>query len=172
MDLRGGRAVRRRGFTLLETTVVLLIGVIVSLSLFPLALDLLRRQQGLTARVLTVRTFALLYDRLGADFARASSVSVEPAIPSASFRLTLLPRGPEGPEVVWDMGYRTAVRTERRTGSGGTVRESVRDWRLDGSLSLRRDELLLGRCVLGWEPDGGPAELLAFVPAPDVREVP
>ncbi|HQR46896.1 MAG TPA: type II secretion system protein, partial [Thermoanaerobaculia bacterium] len=84
----------RRGFTLLETTVVLMIGVIVSLSLWPLALELLRRQQGLTARVLTVRTFALLHERLGADFAGASSVGVEPLLPGSSFRLTLFPREP------------------------------------------------------------------------------
>jgi len=170
MGLRAGGTVRRRGFTLLETTVVLMIGVVVSLSLWPLALELLRRQQALTARVLTVRTFALLHERLGADFARASSFGVEPVIPSASFRLTLLPREPGGPEVVWDVGHRTAVRTERRTGSGGTVGETVRDWQLDGSLALRRDELLPGRCVLVWDPDVGPAEFLAFVPEPTIRE--
>lgn len=161
---------RRRGFTLLETTVVLMIGVVVSLSLWPLALDLLRRQQALTARVLTVRTFALLHERLGADFARASSFGVEPALASASFRLTLRPREPQGPDVVWEVGHRTAVRTERRTGSGGTVRETVRDWQLDGRLALRRDELPLGRCVLVWDPDGGPSEVLAFVPEPAMRE--
>lgn len=163
---------RRRGFTLLETMVVLMIGVIVSLSLWPLALDLLRRQQGLTARALTVRTFALLHERLGADFARASSVGVEPAVPSALFRLTLLPGEPQGPEVVWDVGHRTAVRTERRIGSGGTVRKTSRAWQLDGNLSFRRDERLFGRCILVWNPDGGPAELLAFVPEPRVREAP
>ncbi|HQR66200.1 MAG TPA: type II secretion system protein [Thermoanaerobaculia bacterium] len=162
----------RRGFTLLETTVVLMIGVIVSLSLWPLALELLRRQQGLTARVLTVRTFALLHERLGADFAGASSVGVEPLLPGSSFRLTLFPREPDGPEVVWNLGRRTAVRTERRTGSGGAVRGSAREWQLDGSLSLRRDELLFGRCVIAWEPDVGPAELLAFVPEPRAREAP
>jgi len=164
--------VRRRGFTLLETMVVLMIGVVVTLSLWPLALDLLRRQQRLSARVLTVRSFALLYERLGADFARASSLGVEPVIPSAAFRLTLEPREPEEPEVVWDVGPRTAIRTERRTGSDGNVRENARGWSLDGSLSLRRDELLLGRCVLVWEPDGGPAEVFAFVPEPRTREAP
>lgn len=172
MGLRGGWAVTRRGFTLLETMVVLMIGVIVSLSLWPLALDLLRRQQGLTARVLNVRTFALLHERLGADFARASSVGVEPAVPSALFRLTLLPGEPESPEVVWDVGHRTAVRTERRIGAGGTVRKTSRVWQLDGSLSLRSDERPFGRCLLAWHPDGGPAELLAFVPEPRVREAP
>jgi len=164
--------VRRRGFTLLETMVVLMIGVVVTLSLWPLALDLLRRQQRLSARVLTVRTFTFLYERLGADFSRASSLAIEPVIPSAAFRVTLAPREPETPEVVWDVGLRTAVRTERRTGSDGSVRETSRDWSLDGSLSLRRDELLFGRCVLVWEPDGGPAEVLAFVPEPRTREAP
>jgi prepilin-type N-terminal cleavage/methylation domain-containing protein len=164
--------VRRRGFTLLETMVVLMIGVVVTLSLWPLALDLLRRQQRLSARVLTVRTFALLHQRLGADFARASSFGVEPAIPSAAFRLTLAPREPDMPEVVWEVGLRTAVRTELRTASDGRVRETSRGWSLDGSLSLRRDELVLGRCVLVWEPDGGPAEFLAFVPEPRTRESP
>ncbi len=162
----------RRGFTLLETTVVLLIGLVVTLSLWPLALDLLRRQQRLSASVLTVRTFALLHERLGADFARASSFGVEPVIPSASFRLTLAPREPDGPEVTWDVGLRTAERIERRTGSDGEGRETSRRWSLDGSLSLRRDDLLFGRCVLVWEPDDGPAELLAFVPEPRTREDP
>ena len=163
---------RRRGFTLLETTVVLMIGVVVTLSLWPLALDLLRRQQRLSARVLTVRTFALLHERLGADFARASSFGVEPVIPSASFRLTLLPREPGGPEVVWDVGLRTAVRTERRTGSDGNAGETARRWGLDGSLSLRRDELPSGRCVVVWEPDDGPTELFAFVAEPRTGEAP
>lgn len=163
---------RRRGFTLLETTVVLMIGVIVSLSLWPLALELLRRQQGLTARVLTVRTFALLHERLGADFARASFVDIQPVLPSVSFRLTLHPGGGDDPVVVWEVGPRTAVRTERRTGPDGKVRVAAREWELDGSLSLRRDELPFGRCVLAWEPDEGPAELLAFVPEPRARAAP
>ena len=163
---------RRRGFTLLETTVVLMIGLVVTLALWPLALDLLRRQQRLSARVLTVRTFALLHERLGADFARASSFGVEPAIPSAAFRLTLAPRETDEPEVVWDVGLRTAFRSARRTGSDGNVQENVRGWSLDGSLSLRRDELFHGRCVLVWEPDAGPTEFLAFVPEPRTREAP
>ena len=172
MGLRAGGTVRRRGFTLLETTVVLMIGVVVSLSLWPLALELLRRQQALTARVLTVRTFALLHDRLRADFFDASFVDVQPVLPSASFRLTLHPRESEGPDVVWNMGHRTAVRTERRTSSGGSVRETERDWQLDGSLVLRRVELAFGRCVLVWEPDGGPPEVLAFVPEARAKRAP
>ncbi|MGE5345913.1 MAG: type II secretion system protein J [Acidithiobacillales bacterium] len=161
---------RRSGFTLVETMVVLMIGVVVTLSLWPLALDLLRRQQRLTARALTVQTFALLDERLEADFDAAASFVVEPPLPSPAFRLRLLPREAAVPEVVWDVAFRTARRTERTTGSGGKVRETARSWALDGTLGIRRDELLLGRCVLVWEPDGGPAELLAFVPEPTSRE--
>ena len=160
---------RRRGFSLIETTVVLLIGVVVTLSLLPLALDLLRRQQRLTAGSLTVKTFALLHDRLAADFGRAASYGIEPLIETPSFRLTLAPREPGTPEVVWDVAFRTARRTERRTDPDGNVHERARAWSLDGSLALRRDELLLGRCVLVWEPDGGLAEFLAFVPEPSAR---
>ncbi len=161
---------RRRGFTLVETMVVLMIGVVVILSLFPLALDLFRRQQRLAAKALTVRTIALLDERLEADFDAAASFAVEPPLPGPAFRLRLLPREAGAPEVVWDLAFRTARRTERRTDPGGKVGETSRSWSLDGTLTLRRDELLLGRCVLVWEPDGGPAELLAFVPEPAVRE--
>ncbi len=163
---------RRNGFTLVETMVVLMIGVVVILSLWPLALDLLRRQQRLTAGALTARTFALLDERLEADFGGAASFDVEPAIPSPSFRLTLRPREAGAPEVVWDVAFRTARRTERRTESDGGVDDRTRGWSLDGTLTLRRDELLLGRCVLVWTPDDGPAELLAFVPEPAIREEP
>jgi type II secretory pathway pseudopilin PulG len=164
--------VRRGGFSLVETMVVLVIGVMVLLALWPVALDLLRRQERLTANALTVRTFALLDERLEADFGRAASFGVEPAIPSPSFRLTLYPREADAPEVVWDVAFRTARRTERGTEAGGSARERVRSWTLDGTLALRRDELLLGRCVLLWEPDVGPAEQLAFVPEPSMREAP
>ena len=163
---------KRRGFTLLETIVVLMIGVVVTLSLWPLALDLLRRQQRLGASALTVRTFALLDERLEADFDRAASFTVEPLIASPSFRLTLQPREAGGPEVAWNVAFRTARRTERRIDPDGTVRERARSWSLDGTLALLRHELLLGRCVLVWEPDGGPSELLAFVPEPSIREAP
>ena len=163
---------RRRGFTLVETVVVLMIGVVVTLSLWPLALDLLRRQQRLSAGALTARTFAFLDERLEADFGRAASFGVEPEIPGPSFRLVLRPREAGEPEVLWDVAPRTARRTERRTGSDGNVRERARSWSLDGSLALRRDELPLGRCVLVWEPDGGPPEVLAFVPEPASREAP
>ena len=159
---------RRRGFSLIETTVVLLIGVVVTLSLWPLALDLLRRQQRLTANSLTVKTFALLHDRLAADFARAASWGFEPPLETPSFRLTLAPREPGAPEVIWDVAHRRARRIERRTAPDGTLRETARTWGLDGRLSLTRPELLFGRCVLLWEPDAGPAELLAFMPEPSV----
>jgi prepilin-type N-terminal cleavage/methylation domain-containing protein len=160
---------RRRGFSLIETTVVLLIGVVVTLSLWPLALDLLRRQQRLTAGSLTVKTFALLHDRLAADFGRAASYGIEPLIETPSFRLTLAPREPGAPEVIWDVAHRRARRTERRTAPDGTLRETSRTWGLDGRLSLERPELLFGRCVLLWEPDGGLVEYLAFVPEPSAR---
>jgi prepilin-type N-terminal cleavage/methylation domain-containing protein len=170
MGLGRRRSVRGRGFTLVETMVVLMIGIVVTLSLWPLALDLLRRQQRLTARALTVRTFALLDERLESDFDAAASFVVVPPWPSLAFRLRLLPREAGAPEVVWDVAFRTARRTERPTGSGDKARETARSWALDGTFMIRRDELLLGRCVLVWEPDGGPAELLAFVPEPTIRE--
>ncbi len=157
---------RCRGFSLIETTVVLLIGVVVTLSLWPLALDLLRRQQGLTAAALTVRTFSLLHDRLAADFRNAASFGVEPLIESPSWRLTLLLRDPQAGLVIWDVAHRAARRTWRRTDPDGTIRETVRTWALSGELSVVREELPSGRCLLLWTPDGGPAELLAFVPEP------
>jgi prepilin-type N-terminal cleavage/methylation domain-containing protein len=163
---------RRRGFSLIETTVVLLIGVVVTLSLWPLALDLLRRQQRLSAGTLTVKTFALLHDRLAADFARAASFGIEPLIESPSFRVTLSPREPGDPEVIWDVAHHGARRTERRTARDGSVHETFRTWGLAGRLSLRREELPFGRCVLLWEPDAGPAELLAFVPDPFLKVSP
>ncbi|HQR46544.1 MAG TPA: hypothetical protein PK598_11095, partial [Thermoanaerobaculia bacterium] len=57
-----------------------------------------------------------------------------------------------------------------------TFRQAAGDWsrwvRDQGELASARDELLFGRCVIAWEPDVGPAELLAFVPEPRAREAP
>jgi hypothetical protein len=148
----------RRGVSLVEAVVVLFIGVVLLFSLWPAATGLLRQQRRLSAEELSIESFPFLYERLGADFSRASGLRVEPEIESASFRLTLLPGEPDVPEVRWEFAHAAARREV------GGEKPSARSWTLDGSLSLRRNELSHGRCVLAYERPGETPELLAFRP--------
>jgi len=149
-------AARARGVSLVETMVVLMIGVVLLFSLWPVATGLLRQQGRLSARELSVESFPFLYERLAADFSRASGVLVEPEIESPSFRLILVPGDPDDPEVRWEFAHSLVA---RRVGGEAA---SSRSWTLDGNLSLRRDDLLYGRCVLAYERSGETTELLAF----------
>lgn len=151
-------ASRVRGVSLVESVVVLMIGVVLLFSLWPVATGLLRQQGRLSAKELSVESFPFLYEHLAADFSRAAGVLVEPEIESPSFRLILLPGEPDGPEVRWQFAHSLV----RRLVAGDEP--SARSWTLDGTLSLRRDDFLYGRCVLAYERPGEAPELLAFRP--------
>lgn len=149
---------RARGVSLVESVVVLMIGVVLLFSLWPVATGLLRQQRRLSAEELSVESFPFLYEHLAADFSLSAGVLVEPEIESPSFRLILVPGEPDGAEVRWEFAHSLV----RRRVSG--ERASARSWALDGTLFLRRDDLLYGRCVLSLERPGEAPELLAFRP--------
>ena len=114
---------RRRGlspgFSLAELCVVVLIGVVLLFSLLPVSLGLLRQQAGLDAKRLSVEMFPLLWERLSADFTRASAVAVSPPFSSPAFRLVLVPLREEDPEVSWTViGSVVARTTVRRKPDG------------------------------------------------------
>jgi type II secretory pathway pseudopilin PulG len=148
----------RRGVSLVESVVVMMIGIVLLFSLWPVATGLLRQQRRLSAEELSVESFPFLYEHLAADFSHAAGVLVEPEIESPSFRLILLPGEPDGAEVRWEFAH-SLVR--RRMGG---EEPSSRRWMLDGTLSLRRDDLSYGRFVLSFERPGEASELLAFRP--------
>ncbi|HEX7527464.1 MAG TPA: hypothetical protein VF425_00020, partial [Thermoanaerobaculia bacterium] len=85
----------------MEVSVVLFIGVVLLFSLLPVSTGLLRQQAGLDAKRLSVEMFPLLFERLSADFARASSVALSPSFAAPAFRLELTPLREEDPEVSW-----------------------------------------------------------------------
>jgi len=149
---------RERGVSLVESVVVLMIGIVLLFSLWPVATGLLRQQRKLSAEALSVESFPFLYERLAADFTRASAVAVEPEIESPSFRLILFPGAPDAPAVRWDFQHESVRRTAE------TEPPSARSWQLDGTFGLRRDDLVHGRCVLSFARDGDAPELLAFRP--------
>jgi type II secretory pathway pseudopilin PulG len=151
-------AARARGVSLVESIVVLMIGVVLLFSLWPVATGVLRQQGRLSARELSIESFPFLYERLAADFSRASGVLVEPEIESPSFRLILLPGEPDAPEVRWEFAHAVVARRV------GGEEPSARIWTLEGAFSLRRDDLMFGRCVLAYERPGESTELLAFRP--------
>ena len=153
---------RRRGFSLVELSVVLLIGVVVMFSLLPLTTGLLRQQAGLDAKRLGVEMFPLLFERLSGDFARASTIALSPPFPSAAFRLELTPLRVEDPEVSWTVAVGVVSRTNTRKKPDGEVVSATSTWTLSGSLSLDADELANGRLLLRWD-DGSGAELLPLV---------
>jgi prepilin-type N-terminal cleavage/methylation domain-containing protein len=154
--------VRRRGFSLAELSVVLLIGVVVMFSLLPVTTGLLRQQAGLDAKHLSVEMFPLLFERLSGDFARASSVALSPPFAAPAFRLELTPLREEDPVVSWTVALGVVSRTNTRRNPDGEVVRATSTWKLAGTLSLDADELANGRLMLRWD-DGSGAELLPLV---------
>jgi prepilin-type N-terminal cleavage/methylation domain-containing protein len=154
--------VRPSGFSLVELSVVLLIGVVVMFSLLPVTTGLLRQQAGLDAKRLSVEMFPLLFDRLSFDLAHASSVALSPPFASPAFRLSLTPRRAEDPEVSWTVVAGVVSRTNVRRKPGGEVVSATSTWTLGGTLALDAEELENGRLLLRWE-DGSGTEFLPLI---------
>jgi prepilin-type N-terminal cleavage/methylation domain-containing protein len=153
--------VTRRGFSLVEMCVVVMIGVVLLFALLPVATGLLRQQAGLNARSLGIDTWPLLVERLGGDAGRSSGALVSPPFPSAAFRLRFPPETAEDPDVTWTFGDGRAERaTERRRPDGEVVRATT-TWDLPGALQLEPGELESGRLLLEWR-DGSGRELVAL----------
>ena len=151
----------RRGVSLIEMCVVVMIGVVLLFALLPVALGLLRQQAGLNARSLGIDTWPLLVERLAGDAGRSSGALVSPPFASVAFRLHLPPEREEDPDVTWTFGAGKAERaTERRKPDGEVVRATV-TWDLPGLLTLEADELANGRLLLAWNDGSGP-ELFAL----------
>jgi len=153
--------VRIRGFSLVEMCVVVLIGVVLLFSLLPVSLGLLRQQAGLDAKRLSVEMFPLLWERLSADFARASGAAVSPPFPAPAFRLDLTPVREEDPEVSWAVIGSVVARTSARRKPDGEWVAATTSWTLPGRLSLDADELAQGRLLLRWD-EGPETELIAL----------
>lgn len=152
---------RRRGFSLAEMCVVVLIGVVLLFSLLPVSLGLLRQQAGLDARRLSVEMFPLLWERLSADFARASAAAVSPPFASPAFRLDLVPLREEDPEVSWLLHGSKVERTSTRRRPDGEVVSATSTWTVPGTFSLDPLELANGRLLLRWN-EGDRTELIAL----------
>ncbi len=161
----------RRGFSLVEASVVLLIGVVLLFALLPVSTSLLRQQAGLTARSLGVETWPLLLERLAADAGRSAGGLVSPPFPAAAFRLELPPERPEDPDVTWSFGAGEASRTTERAKEGGEVVRATTTWTLPGTLSLDADELEQGRLLLVWDDGSGP-ERVSLVCGRPTEKVP
>ena len=152
---------RKRGFSLAELCVVVLIGVVLLFSLLPVSIGLLRQQAGLDARRLSVEMFPLLWERLSADVARASKAAVSPPFPSPAFRLDLVPIREEDPEVSWLLHGGKVERTSTRRRPDGEVLSATSTWTLPGAFSLDPGELANGRLLLRWN-EGDRTELIAL----------
>ena len=152
---------RIRGFSLVEMCVVVLIGVVLLFSLLPVSLGLLRQQAGLDAKRLSVEMFPLLWERLSADFARASGAAVSPPFAAPAFRLDLTPLREEDPEVSWTVIGSVVARTSVRRKPDGESVAATTSWTLPGRLSLDAEELALGRLLLRWD-EGRETELIAL----------
>jgi hypothetical protein len=153
--------VKRRGVSLVEMCVVLMIGLVLLFALLPVSLGLLRQQAGLNARSLGVDTWPLLVERLGSDAARSSGGFVSPPFPAAALRLHLPPGRDEDPDVTWSFADGRAERTVERRKAGGEVVRATTTWDLPGTLSLEPDELAAGRLLFAWDDGSGP-ELVAL----------
>jgi prepilin-type N-terminal cleavage/methylation domain-containing protein len=154
--------VRRRGFSLVEISVVLFIGVVLLFSLLPLTAGLLRQQAGLDAKRLSVEMFPLLFERLSGDFSRASAVALSPPFAARAFRLDLTPFREADPEVSWTVAAGVVSRTNVRKKPDGEVVSATSTWTLSGTLALDADELENGRLLLLWD-DGSGVELLPLL---------
>jgi len=150
-----------RAFSLAELCVVVFIGVVLLFSLLPVSLGLLRQQAGLDARRLSVEMFPLLWERLSADFARASAAAVSPPFPSPAFRVDLVPLREEDPEISWSLHGSRVERTSTRRRPDGEVVSATSTWTLPGTFSLDPGELANGRLLLRWS-EGGRTELIAL----------
>lgn len=150
----------RRGFSLVEMCVVVMIGVVLLFALLPVSMDLLRQQAGLNARSLGIETWPLLVERLRGDAGRSSGALVSPPFPSSFFRLQFPADRREDPEVTWTFGAGVAQRTTERKMPDGEVVRATTTWDLPGSLALEAGELENGRLLLAWDDGSGP-ELVA-----------
>jgi hypothetical protein len=161
----------RRGLSLLETVVVLFIGIVLLFSLLPAAIGLLRQQKALTASTLSIETFPLLWERLGRDFSEAAGARVDPAFESPVFRVVLSPIEHGEPGVTWEFRRQTIIRTLVRADAEGRETRNERTWAIEGHFSLLRDEIAFGRWVLRYEPPSGEEEILAFLVGRPTRPV-
>ncbi|MEO8055914.1 MAG: type II secretion system protein [Acidobacteriota bacterium] len=150
----------RRGFSLVEMCVVVMIGLVLLFALLPVALGLLRQQAGLNARSLGIDTWPLLVERLGGDAGRSSGALVSPPFPAAAFRLHFPPDRDEDPDVMWTFGNGRVERTTERRKPDGEVVRATTTWDLPGTLALEPEELGNGRLLLAWDDGSGP-ELVA-----------
>ena len=157
-----GRRGFSRGFSLVEISVVLFIGVVVLFSLLPVTAGLLRQQAGLGANRLSVEMFPLLWERLSNDCARATSVALSPPFAAPAFRLDLTPLRDDDPRVSWTVARNVVSRSNVRTKPDGEVVSATVTWTLPGTLTLDADELANGRLLLLWN-DGSSMELLPLV---------
>lgn len=163
--MRGRRALRSRGTSLIEITVVMLAGLIVLLALTPLLLSLYREQRSVTGSLLAGDAFPELYDRLNRDLMRAGSATLAQ---SEETGLTLtLDASPdaspsEPPRVSWNFLGGRVKRTEDR--DSGPPAE--RSWSFSGSFSLLPEGIPKQRLTLLYQALFGEAEILVL-PLPD-----
>lgn len=151
----------RRGFSLVEMSVVVLIGVVLLFALLPVAIGLLRQQAGLGARSLGIDTWPLLVERLTGDAGRSEGALVSPPFPSPAFRLHLPPEHSEDPDVTWTFAPGTAERAVEWRKPDGTLGRTAIAWDLPGRVSLDAGELENGRLLLAFDDGSGP-ELFAL----------
>jgi hypothetical protein len=161
----------RRGVSLVETVVVLFLGVVLLLSLLPIAIGLLRQESALKASTLNVETFPLLWERLGRDFSEAGGATVSPPFVSPLFRIVLSPPHPGAPEVTWDFRNETIVRTLVSTDDQGRETRNARAWTIEGRFRLLYDELAFERWVLRYSPPRGEEEIFAYFAGRPTRPI-
>lgn len=151
----------KRGVSLIEMVVVIFIGVVIILSLLPVAIGLIRQQRALSAPMLEVESFPLIWERMRVDFAAASSASVEQPAPNV-FLIVLSPQKRRDPEIVWQFQGSRAARQAEWTDEDGQVTTNTRRWTLPGPIDLDREQSTSARTVLRWTPPKGAEEFLAF----------
>ena len=151
----------RRGFSLVEMCVVVLVGVVLLFSLLPVTTGLLRQQAGLSAKSLGIDAWPLLVERMSGDAGRSAGALVSPPFPSPAFRLHLPPARDEDPDVIWTFAPGTAERRVAWTKPDGSRGETSLAWDLPGSVSLDPGELENGRLLLAFD-DGTGRELFAL----------
>lgn len=165
----------RRGLSLIEALVVLMIGVIVLLAAFPIAVDLMREGKGLSAELLTGETLPHLHERLSQDLLAAASASLgrPEGKPDGTFQMVLTPPAEVDPLVIYDLATTEVVRTVKSRVPGDTTPSGTRKWQVPGRLDLLPEELLLGRLGFVFKPEKGEDEILVFAlpgTVPGVRE--
>ncbi len=151
----------RRGFSLVEMSVVVLIGVVLLFALLPVAIGLLRQEAGLGAKTLGIDAWPLLVERLTGDAGRSSGALVSPPFSSPFFRLHLPAGREEDPDVVWTFAPGRAERTVAWRKPDGSLGRTSIAWELPGDVSLDAGELENGRLLLAFDDGSGP-ELFAL----------